>query len=149
MTVNAKHHDNYPNDLIDRLLAEVKTIALVGFSANDSRPSYGVTKFLIDHCYTLFLINPGLAGQVFFGAPVYATLADIPAPVDMVDIFRNSEGAGLITDEALALSPLPKVIWMQLGVRHDEAAARAENKGVHVIMNRCPKIELARTAHRR
>ncbi len=92
----------------------------------------------------MFPVNPGLAGQDIVGCKVFARLADIPEPVDMVEIFRNSEAAGPITDEALALDPLPKVIWMQLSVRNDAAAARAEARGVTVVMNRCPKIEYGR-----
>lgn len=144
MTFDPTRHDSYPDDLIHGILKSVKTIALVGFSSNESRPSFFVTKYLIERGYTLYPINPGLAGQEFFGAKVYASLQDCPQPIDMVEIFRNSEAAGPITDEALALAILPKVIWMQLGVRNDDAAARAEAKGVTVIMNRCPKIEFGR-----
>lgn len=144
MTFDPKQHDAYSDSLIEGILKRIKTIALVGFSSNESRPSFFVTKYLIERGYTLYPINPGLAGQHFFGAKVYASLQDCPQPIDMVEIFRNSEAAGPITDEALALSPLPSVIWMQLGVRNDEAAARAEAKGVTVIMNRCPKIEFGR-----
>ena len=144
MSFDSKKHDSYPDDLIHSILKSVKSIALVGFSNNEARPSYFVTKYLIERGYTLYPINPALAGQVFFGAKVYARLSDIPAPIDMVDIFRNSEAAGPITDEALTLDPLPKVLWMQLSVRNDEAAAKAEAKGLTVIMNRCPKIEFGR-----
>lgn len=144
MIFDAARHERYPDDLIHSILKSVKTIALVGFSANEARPSFFVTKYLIERGYTLYPINPALVGQDFFGAKVYATLQDCPQPIDMVEIFRNSDAAGPITDEALALDPLPKVIWMQLGVRNDEAAARAEAKGVTVIMNRCPKIEFGR-----
>jgi predicted CoA-binding protein len=98
-------------------------------------------KYLIDKGYDVIPVNPGLAGQQILGQTVYASLGDIPKPVDMVDIFRNSDAAGPITDEALALSPKPRVIWMQLSVRNDEAAARAEAAGLQVIMNRCPKME--------
>ena len=144
MNFDPKRHDSYPDDLIHSILKSVKSIALVGFSNNEARSSYFVTKYLIERGYTLYPINPALAGQVFFGAKVYARLSDIPAPIDMVDIFRNSEAAGPITDEALTLDPLPKVLWMQLSVRNDEAAAKAEAKGLTVIMNRCPKIEFGR-----
>ena len=137
-------HDAYPDSLIRDILKSVKRIALVGASANEARPSWIVTKYLIDRGYDVIPVNPGLAGQTILGKTVYAALKDIPGPVDMVEIFRNSEAAGPITDEALALDPLPKVIWMQLSVRNDEAAARAETKGVTVIMNRCPKIEYGR-----
>lgn len=138
------NHDAYDDALIRRILREVKTVALVGASANEARPSWIVTKYLLDRGYDVIPVNPGLAGQTLLGKTVYGSLKDIPQPVDMVEIFRNSEAAGPITDEALALVPLPKVIWMQLSVRNDEAAAKAEAKGVTVIMNRCPKIEYGR-----
>jgi predicted CoA-binding protein len=137
-------HDSYPDDLIRSILRSTRTIALVGASANPARPSYIVLKYLSERGYRLFPVNPGLAGQQILGMTVYARLADIPEPLDMVEIFRNSEAAGPITDEALALDPLPKVVWMQLTVRNDAAAARAEAKGITVIMNRCPKIEYGR-----
>lgn len=135
------NHDSYAPDLIRSILQSVKTIALVGASANEVRPSYFVMKYLIDKGYEVIPVNPGLAGQQILGQTVYASLGDIPKPVDMVDIFRNSDAAGPITDEALALSPKPSVIWMQLSVRNDEAAARAEAAGLRVVMNRCPKME--------
>jgi len=138
------NHDTYPDALIRSILQSVKRIALVGASANEARPSWIVAKYLIDRGYDVVPVNPGLAGQMLLGRPVYGSLEEIPGPVDMVEIFRNSEAAGPITDEALALDPLPKVIWMQLSVRNDEAAARAEAKGVQVVMNRCPKIEYGR-----
>ena len=119
-------------------------LALVGASANEVRPSYFVLKYLSQRGYRMIGVNPGLAGQQVLGCPFYAKLADIPEPVEMVEIFRNSEAANGIVDEALALAPLPQVIWMQLTVRNDEAAARAEARGVTVIMNRCPKIEYGR-----
>jgi hypothetical protein len=144
MSFDPSRHDSYPDAQIESILKSVKSIALIGFSSNQARPSYFVTKYLIERGYTLYPINPGLVGQEFFGVKVYGALSDIEAPIDMVEIFRNSEAAGPLTDEALALTPLPKVIWMQLGVRNDEAAQRAEAKGVTVIMNRCPKIEYGR-----
>ena len=138
------NHDQYPDELIRGILNSVKTIALVGASSNEVRPSYFVLKYLSQRGYRIIGVNPGLAGQEVLGCPFYAKLADIPEPLDMVEIFRNSEAASGIVDEALALDPLPKVIWMQLSVRNDEAAARAEDQGVTVIMNRCPKIEFGR-----
>lgn len=138
------NHDSYSDELIRGILKATKTIALVGASGNDNRPSYFVLKYLLGRNYRMFPVNPGLAGKDILGAKVYARLADIPEPMDMVEIFRNSQAADGIVDEALALDPLPKVIWMQLTVRNDEAAARAESKGVTVIMNRCPKIEYGR-----
>ena len=138
------NHDSYPDDYIRGILTGVKRIAMVGASANSARPSFFVLKYLSERGFTMLPINPGLAGGAILGLPVYARLADAPGPIDMVDIFRNSEAAGAVVDEALALDPLPRVIWMQLGVRNDAAAARAEAKGVQVVMNRCPKIEYGR-----
>jgi uncharacterized protein len=138
------NHDTYPDDMIRGILRSVKTIAMVGASANEVRPSFFVLKYLHQRGYRLFPINPGLAGKTIMGLPVYGRLADVPEPIDMVDIFRNSEAAGPVVDEALALDPLPKVIWMQLTIRNDEAAAKAEARGIRVVMNRCPKIEFGR-----
>lgn len=136
--------DRYPDALIRTVLNDTKSIALVGASANETRPSFFVLKYLMQRGYRMFPINPGLAGGALLGLPVFASLADVGEPIDMVDIFRASEAAGPIVDEALALSPVPKVIWMQLGVRNDAAAAKAEAAGCTVIMNRCPKIEFGR-----
>ncbi|MBX9451490.1 MAG: CoA-binding protein [Mesorhizobium sp.] len=138
------NHDSYDNAYIAEILNTAKTIAVVGASANDVRPSFFVTKYLIDKGYTVFPINPGHAGKEILGRMTYARLADVPEPIDMVDIFRASAAVPAIVDEVLALDPLPKVIWMQLTVRHDEAAARAEEAGIKVVMNRCPKIEYGR-----
>ena len=137
-------HELYADEMIRATLLGVKTIAMVGASGSNVRPSYLVFKYLQGRGYQVVGVNPGLAGKEILGAPVYATLADVPSPIDMVDIFRNSEAAGAVVDEALALDPLPKAIWMQLTVRNDAAAARAEARGLHVIMNRCPKIEYGR-----
>jgi predicted CoA-binding protein len=138
------YHDAYPNELIRSILTSVKTIALVGASASPARPSWIVTKYLLERGYDVVPVNPGLADQELLGKRVYGSLSEIPHPLDMVEIFRNSEAAGPITDEALSLVPLPKVIWMQLSVRNDAAARRAEARGVQVIMDRCPKIEFGR-----
>ncbi len=137
-------HARYPEAQIRKILNDTRTIALVGASANPARPSWIVLKYLIDRGYAVTPVNPGLAGQDLLGRRVVAALTDIPESIDMVEIFRNSAAAGPLVDEALALDPLPKVIWMQLGVRDDAAAARAEARGVTVIMNRCPKIEYGR-----
>ena len=137
-------HDAYPDDLVRGVLRSVRSIALVGASANTARPSYFVLKYLHERGYRMLPVNPGLAGGSILGLPVYARLADIPEPVDMVDVFRNSEAAAGVTEEALALAPRPKVLWMQLSVRDDAAAAKAEAAGLTVIMNRCPKIEYGR-----
>ena len=137
-------HETYDNAYISGILNDVRTIAIVGASANDVRPSYFVTKYLIDKGYEVHPVNPGQAGKEILGRRVYASLAEVPAAIDMVDIFRPSSAVPGVVDEALALDPLPKVIWMQLTVRHDEAAAKAEAAGIKVVMNRCPKIEYAR-----
>jgi hypothetical protein len=136
------NHDNYPNEYIRTILREAKSFAVVGASANIVRPSYFVVKYLIAKGYRTFPVNPGQAGREIAGQHVYARLADIPEPVDVVDIFRNSEAAYGVTGEAIAIGA--KVVWMQLGVRNDAAAELAEAAGLKVVMNRCPKIEYAR-----
>lgn len=138
------NHDAYPDGYIRGILKSVKTIAVVGISPKDNRPSYFVFKYLQERGYRMIPVNPGQAGKEILGQKVYAKLADIPEPVDMVDIFRASENVLPIVEEALMLSPKPQVIWMQLTVRNDEAAARAEAAGLKVVMNRCPKIEYGR-----
>jgi uncharacterized protein len=138
------HHDHYSDALIRSILTSVKTIAMVGASDNPARPSYFVFKYLMQRDFKVIPVNPGRAGQTFLGCTFVATLADIQEPVDMVNIFRAPEAAAGVVDEGLALSPLPKVIWMQLGVRNDVAATKAESAGLTVIMNRCPKIEFGR-----
>lgn len=140
------NHDSYDDAYIAGILESVRTVAIVGASANEVRPSFFVAKYLIDKGYTVFPINPGHAGKEILGRMTYARLADVPEPIDMVDIFRASDAVPGIVDEALALEPKPKVIWMQLTVRHDGAAAKAEAAGLSVVMNRCPKIEYARLA---
>ncbi|WOJ88973.1 CoA-binding protein [Methylocapsa polymorpha] len=134
----------YSDAFLRNILRKAKTIAIVGASDKPTRPSFGVLAFLLAHGYRVIGVNPGLAGNSVHGAPFVASLADIHEPIDMVDIFRNSEAAGAVVDEALALKPLPKAIWMQLDVRNDAAAARAQAKGVKVVMDRCPKIEYGR-----
>ncbi|ESZ33726.1 MULTISPECIES: CoA-binding protein [unclassified Mesorhizobium] len=135
------NHDSYDNAYIGGILNSVKTIAMVGASANDVRPSFFVLKYLLAKGFSVFPINPGQAGKEILGRMTYASLADLPEPVDMVDIFRASAAVPGIVDEVLKLDPLPKVVWIQLGVRDDEAATRAEAAGIKVVMNRCPKIE--------
>lgn len=134
------YSDAYLRDILDRC----KSIAMVGASPNWNRPSHFAMKYLQGKGYRVIPVNPAAAGQEILGELCHANLAEVPVPIDMVDIFRNSEAAAGLVDEALALDPLPKVIWMQLGVRHDAAAARAEAAGLSVVMNRCPKIEYAR-----
>ncbi len=133
----------YDDDHIRSILESVNTVAMVGASPKEERPSYRVLTFLTDKGYTVYPVNPGQAGGDIYGRQVYASLADVPAPVDMVDIFRASDAAGMVADKAVELAAEKgfKVVWMQLGVRNDEAAARAEAAGLTVIMNRCPRIE--------
>ena len=138
------NHERYDDAYIRGILSTVKTIAMVGVSANTVRPSYFAFKYLLERGYRMIPVNPGLAGRDLLGQKAYGRLADIPDPVDMVDIFRSSEHAPAIVTEALAMTPRPAVVWMQLGVRSDAAAALAEAAGVKVVMNRCPKIEYGR-----
>lgn len=137
---------NYPDALIARILRSVHSIAMVGASPNPARPSYFAMKYLLDKGFQIIPVNPGHAGKEILGQKVYAQIADLPPPVDMIDIFRNSAAAGPITDEAIAGKQRLglKVLWMQLGVINEEAAKRAEAAGLTVIMNRCPKIEYGR-----
>jgi len=138
------NHDSYLDNYIRGILGSVRTIAIVGASANTVRPSYFVLRYLMSKGFDVVAVNPGRAGKDIAGAPAFASLAEIGRPIDMVDIFRNSRDAAKVVDEVLRLDPLPKMIWMQLGVRNDEAAAKAEAAGIKVVMNRCPKIEYAR-----
>jgi predicted CoA-binding protein len=140
----AMNHDSYPDSYIRGILNTVKTIAVVGASEKENRPSYFAYKYLLERGYKMIPVNPGHAGEKLLGQQIYARLADIPEAVDMVDIFRSSKYALGIVQEALALKPRPQVIWMQLGVRSDEAAALAEANGLKVVMNRCAKIEYGR-----
>ncbi|MBP5856787.1 CoA-binding protein [Marivibrio halodurans] len=136
--------DRYADAYIRDILRDTRVIAMVGASTNWNRPSYFAMKYLQQKGYRVIPVNPRAAGETLLGETVVGDLAGLEDPVDMVDIFRNSEAAGGIVDQALALDPRPKVIWMQLGVVNHEAAARAEAAGVRVVMNRCPKIEYAR-----
>jgi uncharacterized protein len=138
------NHDRYDDAYIRGILNTVKTIAMVGVSANTSRPSYFAFKYLLERGYRMIPVNPGLAGQPLLGRTPYARLADIPEPVDMVDVFRASQYVRAVVVEALRMQPRPRVIWMQLGIRDDEAAELAEANGLKVVMNRCPKIEYGR-----
>jgi predicted CoA-binding protein len=139
-------HATYTDDYISAILRSARSIAMVGASANTSRPSYFAMKYLLGKGYRIIPVNPGQEGHEILGQRVYARLADVPPPVDIVDIFRGSDAALEITREAIALKErlAIKVIWMQLGVRNDEAAAEAETAGLKVVMNRCPKIEYGR-----
>jgi uncharacterized protein len=138
------NHDRYDDTYIRGILNTVKTIAVVGVSANTSRPSYFVFKYLLERGYRMIPVNPGLAGGHLLGRMAYATLVDVPEPVDMIDLFRASQHALPVVAEALQMRPRPRVIWMQLGIRNDEAAELAEANGLKVVMNRCPKIEYGR-----
>ncbi|GAB4238738.1 MAG: CoA-binding protein [Methyloligellaceae bacterium] len=136
------NHDSYSDSYIRGILTRYRTFAMVGASANSVRPSYFAMKYLLDKGYTVIPVNPGHAGGEILGQRVYGALHDIPVPVEVVDIFRNSEAALGITRDAIAIGA--KVVWMQLGVRNDEAARLAEEAGLEVVMNRCPKIEYGR-----
>jgi hypothetical protein len=127
---------------IRRILTETKTIALVGASPKPERDSHEVMAFLQSRGYRVIPVNPVCAGETILGERVRATLAEIDEPIDMVDVFRNSEAAGPVTDEAIAKKA--RVVWMQLGVINEPAAARATKAGVTVVMDRCPKIEIPR-----
>ncbi len=138
------NHDSYSDSHIRGILNTVKSIAMVGASEKENRPSYFAFKYLLERGYTLMPINPGHAGEDLLGRRIYARLADVTEPIDMVDIFRASRYALPTVEEALALKARPQVIWMQLGIRNDEAAALAEANDLKVVMNRCPKIEYGR-----
>lgn len=138
------NHDRYDDLYLRRILRETKTIAMVGLSANWNRPSFFAAKYLLDRGYKVIPVNPAAKGQEILGQTVHASLDDLPVKADMVDIFRNAEAAGPITDEAIKHGA--KVVWMQLGVVNEAAARRAEDAGLKVVMNRCPKIEHSRLA---
>lgn len=138
------NHDGYPDSYIRGILNTVKSIAMVGISPKDNRPSYFAFKYLLERGYHMIPVNPGQVGKEILGQKVYGKLSEIPEPVDMVDIFRASQFVMPVVEEALALKPKPQVIWMQLSVRNDEAAALAEAAGIKVVMDRCPKIEYGR-----
>ncbi len=134
--------ENYKDEDIARILKATKTIAVVGASPERNRPSYSVMQFLQKRGFRIIPVNPRAAGETILGEKVYASLADIPFPVDMVDIFRTSDAAGQVADEAIAIKA--KCVWMQLGVRNPPAAARARAAGLDVVMDRCSKIEYGR-----
>jgi predicted CoA-binding protein len=140
------NHDAYSDSYLRRILADTKVIAMVGASANWNRPSHFAMKYLQTKGYRVIPVNPGQAGKTILDEPCYASLGAIPEPFDMVDVFRNSEAAGGIVDEAISLMHAKgiRTIWMQLGVRNDAAAERAEAAGLEVVMDRCPKIEFGR-----
>ena len=137
-------HEKYDDSYIRGILHEVKSVAIVGASPKDNRPSHFVVKYLKERGYKVFPINPGQGDSEIAGVKAYAKLSDVPEPIDMIDVFRSSDAVPAVLDEALKLSPRPKVFWMQLSVRNDEAAKRAEEAGMKVVMDRCPKIEYGR-----
>jgi predicted CoA-binding protein len=136
------NHDSYSDEYLRDILTSVKTIAVVGASPRPQRPSHGVMRYLQGEGYRAIPVNPFAAGSTIHGERCYASLADVPEPVDMVDVFRRADMAGGVVEEAIAIGA--KIVWMQLGVRDDDAAARAEAQGIRVVMNRCPAIEIPR-----
>lgn len=140
------NHDAYDDAYIAGILSTVKSFAFIGASANVSRPSYFAMKYLLAKGYRVIPVNPGHGGEEILGQTVYPTLADVPGPIDVVDIFRGSDAALAVTREVIALKDKLgiKVVWMQLSVRNDDAAREAEAAGLKVVMNRCPKIEYGR-----
>ncbi|MBV9015061.1 MAG: CoA-binding protein [Alphaproteobacteria bacterium] len=135
-------HDSYPATYLRDILTSVKTVAVVGASPQPHRPSHRVMRYLQQHGYRAIPVNPFAVGGTINGERVYASLAEVPETIDMVDVFRRTDAAGDAVDDAIAADA--KVVWMQLGVRDDKAAARAEAKGLRVVMNRCPAIEIPR-----
>jgi len=135
-------HDSYSDEYLRSILRTTRTIAMVGASPHWNRPSYFVFKYLQAKGFRVIPVNPKAAGEEILGETCYASLADVPVPIDMVDVFRTSDAAPGIVDDAIRLGA--KAVWMQIGVRHDAAAARAEAAGLRVVMNRCPKIEFSR-----
>lgn len=136
------NHDTYSDAYIKAILASSRTFAFVGASPTESRPSYFAMKYLLTKGYRVIPVNPAHAGKALLGQRIYASLADIEEPVDIVDIFRTPDAAPQVTREAIAIGA--KVLWMQLGLRNDDAARLAEDAGLQVVMNRCPKIEYGR-----
>ena len=137
-------HDTYTDDHIRSVLTSVKSIAVLGASPNPARPSHGVTGFLVRKGFDVVAVNPGHAGKIINGATTVASLADLPEPVDMIDVFRASANLPAIANEILALPWRPRFVWTQLGVRDDAVAERLEGQGITVIQNRCPAIEMPR-----
>ena len=137
-------HDTYSDEHLRNVLRSVRSIAVVGASSNSNRPSSFVTRYMGQKGYRMVPVNPGHPGEQIAGFTASASLAELEEPVDMVDVFRRIEALPEVTDEILAMSVLPKVVWFQLGLRDDEIAGRLEAAGITVIQDRCPKIEYAR-----
>jgi predicted CoA-binding protein len=135
-------HESYSDDYLRSILESVRTIAVVGASPRRERPSHRVMAYLQRRGYRTIPVNPNASGGTINGEKCYASLAEVPEPIDMVDVFRRTEAAGGVVDQAVAIGA--RVVWMQLGVRDDDAASRAEAAGVRVVMNRCPAIEIPR-----
>jgi predicted CoA-binding protein len=135
-------HESYSDDYLRGILTSTRTIAVVGASPRRERPSHRVMAYLQRRGYRTLPVNPFAAGGAINGEMVYADLAEVPEPIDMVDVFRRPKAAGAVVDAAIAVGA--KIVWMQLGVRDDAAAARAEANGLKVVMNRCPAIEIPR-----
>ncbi len=138
------NHDQYTDQYIAGILRAARNFAIVGASAKESRPSHVVFKYLLDKGYEVIPVNPGLAGQTLLDQKVVGRVCEIPEPIDVVDIFVNSDAVLSLTQDAIAAGA--KVVWMQLGVRDDAVAKLAEEAGLKVVMNRCPKIEFERLA---
>ena len=136
------NHDKYSDDYLREILEGMRAIAVVGASPRRGRPSHGVMAYLQRHGYRAIPVNPNAAGETINGERCYAALAEVPGPIEMVDIFRRSEAAGDAVDQAIEVGA--KIVWMQLGVRDNAAAGRAEAAGLKVVMNRCPAIEIPR-----
>ena len=136
------NHESYSDAYLREILTDTRTIAVVGASPRRERPSHRVMAYLQRRGYRTIPVNPNAAGGKINGETCYARLADVPEPIDMVDVFRRSEMAGGVVDEAISAGA--KVVWMQLGICDDDAAARAETQGLEVVMNRCPAIEIPR-----
>ncbi len=137
-------HDSYADSTLRDILETTRTIAMIGASPKADRPSNGVLAYLNRVGYETYPVHPGLAGSAIHGRMAYGRLADVPVPIDMVDVFRNADAIPALVDEILALETLPKVVWLQLGIRNDDAAARLEAAGIKVVMDRCPAIERPR-----
>ncbi|WP_159952139.1 CoA-binding protein [Rhizobium sp. 18065] len=130
------NHDAYVNAYLSEILTSSRTVAVVGASTSDHRPSHWICGFLLGKGYRVFPVNPTHAGETLLGQRIYATLADIPEPIDLVDVFRHAQHLDAVVDQVLALTPRPHAIWGQLGVRDDAAATKAEAAGVKMVMDR-------------